>query len=44
MNQIWKWIVGTALSVAVILGIFALVFVALVVDGEDWDDDAGKGL
>jgi len=43
MNQIWNWVVGAALVVAVILGLFALVVVAMV-NGEAWDDDAGKGL
>lgn len=42
MNQMWNGFVGTVLIVAVILLIVALAFFALV-DGEDWDDDAGKG-
>lgn len=42
MNQIWNWFVGTALVVVVLLVAVAMAFVALV-DGEDWDDDAGKG-
>lgn len=42
MNALWNWISGVVIVAVVVLVLVALSISALV-DGEDWDDDAGKG-